>query len=188
VAALAAGDASPGAPLDGGLGLQAQTAFSLGVGPLLPRLAIACLALALPAALWLVLRNASARLLPGRGRPWLVLYALLPLLWSLMLAHHLALGMAEGGRVLVVSAAPLLSSWRLVGDPSPLLPWLARLPAWCADPHVIGFCQTLAVCVGMVGSVVLLRRLLLPARLGWILQAAVTLVRAGAGRWLVAVG
>jgi hypothetical protein len=188
VAALAAGDGPPGAPLDGGFGLQAQNAFSLGEGPLLPRLAIACFALALPAGVWLVLRNAAARLLPCRGRPWLLLYALLPLLWGLMLAHHLALGMAEGGRVLVVSAAPLMSSWRLEEGSSQLLSLLERLPAWSADPHVIGFCQTLVVGIGLAGSVVLLRRLLLPARLGWILQAAATLAMAGAGRWLVAVG
>ena len=188
VAALAAGDGSPGALLVGGLGLQAQAVFSLGQGPLLPRLAIACLALALPAGLWLVARTAAARLLPGRGRPWLLLYALLPLLWGVMLAHHLALGMAEGGRVLVVSAAPLLSSWRLEEGLSQPLSLLGQLPAWSADLHVIGFCQTLAVALGLAGSVVLLRRLLLPGRLGWVLQAAITLVIAGAGRWLVAVG
>jgi polyferredoxin len=188
IAALAAGHGLPGATLSGFPRLQAEDGFSLGDGPLLPRLAIACLALALPAGLWLVGRNAAAHLLPARGRPWLLLYALLPLLWGVLLAHHLALGMAEAGRVLPVSAAPLLSSWRLEEAPSPLLSWLARLPAWSADPHVIGFCQTLAVGVGLAGSVVLLRRLLLPARLGWILQAAFTLVMAGAGRWLVAVG
>jgi len=71
-------------------------------------------------------------------------------------------------------------------------PWLggsaAQLPSWSADLHVIGFCQTLAVGLGLVGSVVVLRRLLLPDRLGWLLQAALTLVMAGAGRWLVALG
>ena len=126
--------------------------------------------------LWLLVRIAAARLLPGRGRPWLLLYALLPLLWSLMLAHHLALGMAEGGQLLAVSVAPWLGGSA------------AQLPSWSADLQVIGFCQTLAVGLGLVGSVVLLRRLLLPDRLGWLLQAAVTLVMAGAGRWLVAVG
>jgi hypothetical protein len=135
-----------------------------------------------------VARTAAARLLPGRGRPWLLLYALLPLLWGVMLAHHLALGMAEGGRVLVVSAAPLLSSWRLEEGLSQPLSLLGQLPAWSADLHVIGFCQTLAVALGLAGSVVLLRRLLLPGRLGWLVQATITLVIAGAGRWLVAVG
>jgi hypothetical protein len=96
--------------------------------------------------------------------------------------------MAEGGRVLVVSAAPLLSSWRLEEGLSQQLSLLGQLPAWSADLHVIGFCQTLAVALGLAGSVVLLRRLLLPGRLGWVLQAAITLVIAGAGRWLVAVG
>jgi polyferredoxin len=176
VSALAHGQVPAAATLSGGLGLQAQATISLSEGPLLPRLAIACLALALPAGLWLLVRISASRLLPGRGRPWLLLYALLPLLWSVMLAHHLALGMAEAGMVLPVS----LASW-LGGS-------AAQLPSWSADLHVIGFCQTLAVGLGLVGSVVLLRRLLLPDRLGWLLQAALTLVMAGAGRWLVAVG
>jgi len=176
VSALAYGQFPAAATLSGGLGLQAQATLSLSEGPLLPRLAIACLALALPAGLWLLVRIAAARLLPGRGRPWLLLYALLPLLWSVMLAHHLALGMAEAGMVLPVSLAPWLGGSA------------AQLPSWSADLHVIGFCQTLAVGLGLVGSVVLLRRLLLPDRLGWLLQAAVTLVMAVAGRWLVAVG
>jgi hypothetical protein len=196
----------PVAALAGDIGLQAQTAFSLSEGPLLSRMAIACLALALPAGLWLLVRNAATYLLPGRARPWLVLYALLPLLWSVMLAHHLALGMAEGGRVLVVSLAPWLGGpaasltavastdgWVMAspvagGLPRPVTELLGQLPSWSADPHVIGFCQSLAVGLGLVGSVVLLRRLLLPDRLSWLLQAAGTLVLALTGRWLVAVG
>jgi polyferredoxin len=176
VSALAHGQVPAAATLSGGLGLQAQATISLSEGPLLPRLAIACLALALPAGLWLLVRISASRLLPGRGRPWLLLYALLPLLWSVMLAHHLALGMAEGGQLLAVSVAPWLGGSA------------AQLPSWSADLHVIGFCQTLAVGLGLVGSVVVLRRLLLPDRLGWLLQAALTLVMAGAGRWLVALG
>jgi polyferredoxin len=185
VAALASGHGSAATTLAGGLGFQAQEAFSLSEGPLLPRLAIGCLALALPAGLWLVARNAAARLLPGRGRPWLLLYSLLPLLWGLMLAHHLALGMAEGGLVLPVSAAPLLANSRLGEGADSLAAVLAELPAWAADPHVIGFCQTLAVGLGLIGSVVLLRRLLLPGRLGWLLQVGSTLIVAAAGRWLM---
>jgi len=172
--------------LAGGLGLKAQEGLSLSEGPLLPRLAIGCLALALPAGLWLVLRQGAARLLPGRGRPWLVLYALLPLLWSLMLAHHLGLGMAEGGQVLPVSVAPLLAAPQLGEGASSLAAVLADLPAWTADPHVIGFCQTLAVGLGLMGSVVLLRRLLVPERLGWLAQSALVLGLAVAGRLLVA--
>jgi hypothetical protein len=188
VAALAGGHGPAATTLAGGLDLKAQQALSLSEGPLLPRLAIACLALALPAGLWLVARNAAARLLPGLGRPWLLLYALLPLLWSLMLAHHLALGMAEAGLVLPVSAAPLLAgSWLGEGATS-LAAVLAGLPAWAADSHVIGFCQTLAVCLGLIGSVVLLRRLLLPDRLGWLVQAGGTLILASVGRWLLGAG
>ncbi len=185
VAALASDHGPDATTLAGGLGFQAQEAFSLSEGPLLPRLAIGCLALALPAGLWLVARNAAARLLPGRGRPWLLLYALLPLLWGLMLAHHLTLGMAEGGLVLPVSAAPLLANSRLGEGADSLAAVLAGLPAWAADPHVIGFCQTLAVGLGLIGSVVLLRRLLLPGRLGWLLQVGSTLILAAAGRWLM---
>jgi hypothetical protein len=186
VTALAGSPETAATSLAGGFRSAAQEALSLSEGPLLPRLAIGCLALALPAGLWLVLRQASARLLPGRGRPWLVLYALLPLLWGLMLAHHLALGMAEAGMVLPVSAAPLLDASRLGEGAGSLAAVLAGLPAWRADSHVIGFCQTLAVGLGLVGSVVLLRRLLLPERLGWLAQSALVLGLAVAGRLLVA--
>jgi hypothetical protein len=188
VAALASGHGWPVTTFAGSLSSQAQEAFALSEGPLLPRLAIGCLALALPAGLWLVARNAAARLLPGRGRPWLLLYALLPLLWGLMLAHHLALGMAEAGKVLPVSAAPLLAESRLGKGPGSLAAVLAGFPAWAADPHVIGFCQTLAVGLGLIGSVVLLRRLLLPDRISWLLQAGSTLIVAAAGRWLLGEG
>ena len=188
VAALASDHGWPATTLAGGLGFHAQEAFSLSEGPLLPRLAIGCLALALPAGLWLVARNAGARLLPGRGRPWLLLYALLPLLWGLMLAHHLALGMAEAGMVLPVSAAPLLAESRFGEGAGSLAAVLAGLPAWAADPHVISFCQTLAVGLGLIGSVVLLRRLLLPDRISWLLQAGSTLIVAAAGRWLIGAG
>jgi hypothetical protein len=136
----------------------------------------------------LVARNAAARLLPGRVRPWLLLYALLPLLWGLMLAHHLALGMAEAGMVLPVSAASLLAESRLGEGAGFLAAVLAGMPAWAADPHVIGFCQTLAVGLGLIGSVVLLRRLLLPDRISWLLQAGSTLIVAAAGRWLIGAG
>ena len=186
VTALAGWPGQASTTLAGGLGLKAQEELSLSEGPLLPRLAIGCLALALPAGLWLVLRQSAARLLPGRGRPWLVLYALLPLLWSLMLAHHLGLGMAEGGQVLPVSVAPLLAAPQLGEGAGSLAAVLADLPAWTADPHVIGFCQTLAVGLGLMGSVVLLRRLLVPERLGWLAQSALVLGLAVAGRLLVA--
>ena len=104
-----------------------------------------------------------------------------------MLAHHLALGMAEAGLVLPVSVAPLLAVPQLGEGAGSLVAVLAKLPAWTADPHVIGFCQTLAVGLGLAGSVVLVRRLLLPDRLGWLLQAGGLLALGVAGRWLVAV-
>jgi hypothetical protein len=140
---------------------------SLQSGPLLPRLAIACLALALPSAAFLLLRP----LLGARARP--LLYSLLPLLWALMLAHTLPLGMGEGGRVLPVSFAPLGAQ-------------AAALPAWSADPHVVAFCQSLATAVGVAGSLVLLRRLLQPSFGRWLLLGGLTLGLGVAGRLLVA--
>jgi len=143
---------------------------SLQAGPLLPRLAFAALALALPSLLWLPLAL-------GRRQARSLLYGLLPLLWALLLARHLPLGMTEAGRLLPVSLAPLLSS-----GPAAALP---PLPAWCADAHVVGFCQSAAVLVGLAGSAVLLRRLLAGA--AWQLAALVLAVLlAAGGRWLVA--
>lgn len=134
---------------------------------MLPRLAIAALTLAIPAGLFQLLRP----LLEASARRRL-LYALLPLLWGLMLARHLPLAMAEAGALLPVSFAPL-------GD------WATALPQWSADPHVIGFCQSLALLVGVAGSLVLLRRLG-PRGSSWWLAGGSTLLLAGAGRWLVA--
>ena len=122
---------------------------SLQSGPLLARLSIAILALALPAALGLWLE-----------RKWL--YSALPLLWALLLARHLPVGMLEGGT---------------------LLP--AGWPSWSADPHVVGFCQTVAIAVGWIGSVVIARRLIIPEGFNWELGSMVMLVLSCAGRWLV---
>ncbi len=153
--------------------------FSLAQGPLLPRLAIGALALALPAALWLVVRAAAGTLRPGHRRPWLLLYALLPLLWSALLADHLSLGMAEAGQLLRVSVAPWSEG---TGWPLP------ALPAWSADAHVIDFCQTLVVAIGVGGSAVLLRRLLVPDRLAWLAQLAGLLGIGVLARALVGLG
>jgi len=119
-------------------------------GPLLARLSFAALALALPAAagLWL-------------NRRWL--YAGLPLLWALLLARHLPIGMAEAGTVLP-------AGW----------------PQWSADPHVIGFCQTMVVGIGWVGAVILSRRLLDLNRRAWVMGSMVLLLVSLSGRWLVA--
>jgi len=148
--------------------------------PLLARLAMAALALALPAGVWLLVRWLGLRLLPQHPRSWLLLYALLPLLWAAMLADHLALGMAEAGLVLPVSLAALLAHHGAGG-------WLfgLGLPAWSADQHVIAFCQSVALAVGMGGSLVLLRRLLLPDRAGWLAQGAALLGLGLAARVLV---
>jgi polyferredoxin len=150
---------------------------SLVAGPLLPRLAFAALALALPAGAFLLVRHLRGwgrRPAVAASRLRLSLYALLPLLWALMLADHLPLGMGEAGLVLPVSAGPW---W----------PGLAaRLPAWSADGHVIGFCQSLVVAMGVAGSVVLLRRLLQPLRWGWLALSWLALGLGVGGRWLVA--
>ncbi len=123
---------------------------SLHEGPLLARLSFAALALALPAAagLWL-------------NRRWL--YAGLPLLWALLLARHLPIGMAEAGTVLP-------HGW----------------PQWSADPHVIGFCQTLVVGIGWIGAAILSRRLLDLDRRAWVMGSMMLLLVSFSGRWLVA--
>ena len=137
---------------------------SLIDGPLLPRLAFATLALALPAALFNL-----ARPFFSVARLRRTLYGLLPLLWGLLLARHLPLGMAEAGLVLPVSFS----------DP--------QLPAWSADPHVIGFCQSAVVLLGWAWAVVLLRRLLANRRAAWLSASALAMALALGGRWLVAV-
>jgi NAD-dependent dihydropyrimidine dehydrogenase PreA subunit len=155
------------------LGWSPLAPASLQMGPLLPRLAFASLALALPAGLWLLLRLGSSRMGRRPGHSWLVAYGLLPLIWALLLARHLPMGLMEAGRLLPVSAA----SW----------PELARrLPAWRADSHVVAFCQSVVMTIGAAGSLVILRRLLQPQRgrqLAWLLAV---LALTAAGRWLVA--
>ena len=122
---------------------------SLHEGPLLQRLSIAGLALALPAlvGLWV-------------ERRWL--YAALPLLWAVLLARHLPIGMAEAGTLLP-------DGW----------------PQWQADPHVIGFCQTIAMIVGLGTALVMLRRLLVPNRRTMLVGSMVLLLLGLGGRWLV---
>ncbi|MEY4297836.1 MAG: hypothetical protein RLZZ423_1015 [Cyanobacteriota bacterium] len=144
---------------------------SLVEGPLLPRLAFATLALALPSLLFLLAR-------PFFSAPRLrrTLYGLLPLVWGLLLARHLPLGMAEAGLLLPVSLAPL----------APPEPWLAALPSWRADPHVIAFCQSAAVVTGWATSLVVLRRLLANNRMAWLGASLLGVFLAGGGRWLVA--
>lgn len=154
---------------------------ALDAGPLLPRLAWGTAALALPAALFLLCRallswSGRGWMRPSRGpsRPRLGLYAGLPLLWALLLADHLPIGMAEAGRLLPVSVAPWNDALAF------------RLPAWSADPHVIAFCQSAVLLLGLGGTLVLLRRLLLPSRGMGLALAALALGLAAGGRWLVA--
>jgi len=51
--------------------------------------------------------------------------------------------------------------------PSPLA-WAWRKRVWSADPHLIGFCQSLVLLVGVGGSVLQLRRLLRQAWRPWL--------------------
>ena len=155
----------------GGLPLAPE---SLQAGPLLPRLAFALLALSLPAAMWLALRLALPAATLQR-RVWLGLYVLLPLLWGLMLADHLPLGLAEAGRILPVSLAPLL--------PAQLT---QALPSWSADPAVIGFCQSLLLLPLPLAALVLQRRLLPMAWQGSLLLTLLAVGLTAVGRWLVA--
>jgi len=154
---------------------------SLQEGPLLPRLAFGALALALPAALWLAVRLGMA-LAGDRRRAWMGLYGLLPLLWGLMLADHLPLGMAEAGRILPVSLAPItpLLASHLNGG------LLEHWPTWSADPAVIGFCQSLLILPLPLAGLVLQRRLLPLAWRGSLLLTGVAIGLAAVGRWLVA--
>jgi hypothetical protein len=102
-----------------------------------------------------------------------VLYALLPLLWGLMLAQHLPLGMAEAGRLLPVSFSALATGWSLES-------W-----QWSADGHVIAFCQSLVVAIGGLGSIVLLRRLLMLDFRSWLWVSGLAVLLGLGGRWLV---
>ena len=163
------------------LGAVPLAPLSLESGPLLPRLAWGTAALALPAALFLAIRallawrGGKARG-PSRGpsRLRLGLYAGLPLLWAVLLADHLPLGLGEAGRLLPVSLSP--------GGEG----WASSLPAWSADPHVIAFCQSAALLLGLGGTLVLQRRLLQPPRWRGLALAALASGLAVTGRWLVA--
>jgi NAD-dependent dihydropyrimidine dehydrogenase PreA subunit len=146
--------------LAGGVVLHHVMPALAGWSPL-PRLSLAFLALAAPALGLLPLRP-----LLGAGRWRDGLYGLLPLLWGVLLARHLPLGLGEAGQFLVVS----------FGDG-----W----PAWNADGHVIGFCQTLAVAVGALASVVPLRRMLRQEGGLYWLAALATLALAMVGRRLL---
>jgi polyferredoxin len=144
------------------LGWSALAPVSLVEGPWLPRLAAATLALAVPSALFL-----GSRIWFSQARLIRTLYGLLPLIWALLLARHLPIGMAEAGTLLSVSG-------------------LLAAPAWSADPHVIAFCQSAAVVLGLSWAVVLLRRQLARSRQTWLGASALALLLAAAGRWLVA--
>jgi len=149
-------------------GWSALAPASLSSGALLPRLAVAALSLALPALLFL-----SSRPMFSQARLERTLYGLLPLIWGLLLADHLPLGMAEAGQLLPVSVSPL------VGEQA----W--TLPYWQADTHVIGFCQSGVVAIGAIWSLVILRRMLCNNRRAWIGASVLMISLAFGGHWMV---
>ena len=151
------------------LGWIPGTPESLLDGPLLPRLLLAISALSIPALLYCLASMAFSR-----ERIRRTLYGLLPLVWALLLARHLPLGMSEAGQLLPVSLAPM--DWS----------WSQTLPTWRADSHVIAFCQSTFVLLGWGASVALLRRQLANHRTAWMGASGLALVLALAGRWLVA--
>ena len=151
------------------LGALPLAPASLSEGLLLPRLAFAALALALPSLGFLLM---APWFKPRRLRR--TLYALLPLLWGLLLARYLPLGMAEAGTVLPVSFSALNGEFA------------AQLPSWRADGHVIGFCQSGAVLAGLAGALVLLRRMLSAGSSALPAASLLALGLAAGGRWLVA--
>ena len=132
------------------LGWLPHAPSTLHEGPLQARLSFAALALALPAAIGMWLNR--------RG-----LYAGLPLLWAMLLARHLPIGMGEAGTV-----SP--QGW----------------PHWSADPHMIGFCQNSVVGIGWIGAAILCRRLLDLNRWAWMMGSMKLLLISASGRWLVA--
>ena len=142
---------------------------SLIEGPPLPRLAFAALALALPSLDFLLM---VPWFKPQRLRR--TLYALLPLLWGLLLARHRPLGTAKAGTVLPVSFSPLNGEFA------------AQLPSWRADDHLISFCQSGAVLAGLAGALVLLRRMLSAGSAALPAASLFALDLAAGGRWLVA--
>jgi len=141
---------------------------SLSEGPLLPRLAVASATLALPALLYGLARPFVSRIRLER-----CLYGLLPLVWALLLSHHLPLGMTEAGLLLPVSLSPWLGGVAL------------PLPHWQAQPAVIGFCQSGVVALGTIWSLVILRRMFRHRRGAWIGASCLMLTLAICGRSLV---
>jgi NAD-dependent dihydropyrimidine dehydrogenase PreA subunit len=132
---------------------------SLQAGPLLPRFGVGLIALLLP-------------VLVAGWWPKPLLYGLLPLVWALLLSRYLPLGMVEAGQLLPVSAFP----WQGAAA--------ALWPSWSADQHVVAFCQSAVIAVGLIWSLVILRRLLLtsPRLLG--LGSTLAIALALGGRWL----
>jgi len=125
------------------------------------QVALATAELALPALIAWPLQRWLKPELWQRG-----LYSLLPLLLGLLLARHLPIGMTEAGLVLQVGMGP---NW----------------PGWSADPHVVEFCQSASVLAGLLGTLVLSRRMLYgeSQRLWQLSTLAIAL--GWGGRWLV---
>jgi NAD-dependent dihydropyrimidine dehydrogenase PreA subunit len=105
-------------------------------------------ALALPGAIALLadlmLRGVNRTAKP---KPFIELaYGYLPLVLMASLAHYLLMGLSEAGQVLPVT----LATWGVTA---------VGVPAWSAHPAVIEFLQAVALMVGLLGSVLLTRKI-----------------------------
>ena len=90
----------------------------------------------------------------------------------------------ERGLILVLAGGICLHHWYRLLEAGTVLP--AGWPQWSADPHVIGFCQSLKVSVGWGGAVVLRGCLLVQNSTQWVFSSLMLLNLSLAGRWLLA--
>ncbi len=151
------------------LGLTQPTGFGHLLGSLI--------ALMLPTLILLVALTVQNRLRPGPGSPGslALAYGFLPLALCGTLAHYLAFGLGEAGRVLPVA-------WATFGLEAGI-----GLPVLVAHPAVIAFLQGTALVAGVLSSLWLTQKIgrqsfvrLLPLHAGTVLLAL--------GMWQLIVG
>jgi transcriptional regulator with AAA-type ATPase domain/NAD-dependent dihydropyrimidine dehydrogenase PreA subunit len=124
--------------------------------------------------LFQILGNQLRRSLP-QPRPFVELaYGYLPLVLAGNLAHHLRLGLTEGGRLLPVTFA----TFGLNGD---------GLPVLAAHPAVIAFLQGTVLLAGVLLSVVLTQKIARQPLRSLFLQHLAT-IALGASLWAIIVG
>jgi hypothetical protein len=124
--------------------------------------------------LFQILGNRLRRSLP-QPRPFVELaYGYLPLVLAGNLAHHLRLGLTEGGRLLPVTFA----TFGLNGD---------GLPVLAAHPAVIAFLQGTVLLAGVLLSVVLTQKIARQPLRSLLFQHLAT-IALGASLWAIIVG